>query len=191
MEENTDTRENVAEDNNPQTENLATEQQENSTDAAGNQQDAAPELAPEAQEKINDLQQQLLYKQAEFENYRKRVIKEKTELLLNGAEKTVLAMLPVIDDLERAMQNMHSSNDIDAVKQGVELIQQKFLKALEGLGVKAIDTTDATFSTDLHEAIAQIPAPSDELKGKVIDCVQTGYTLNDKVIRFAKVAVGI
>lgn len=140
---------------------------------------------------IEELKSQLLYKQAEFENYRRRVIKEKAELLLNGAEKTVLAMLPVVDDLERALANMQKAADVDAVREGVELISQKFVKALEGLGVKAIETNGANFSTDQHEAIAQIPAPSDELKGKVLDCVQTGYMLNDKVIRFAKVAVGV
>ncbi|MCF0188304.1 MAG: nucleotide exchange factor GrpE, partial [Bacteroidaceae bacterium] len=95
------------------------------------------------------------------------------------------------DDFERAMQNMAKAEDVEAVRQGVELIQQKFAKALEGLGVKPMDTTGALFSTDLHEAIAQVPAPNDDMKGKVIDCVQTGYTLNDKVIRFAKVAVGV
>ena len=156
-------------------------------------EEATKEIDPlaEAQAKIEELQLQMLYRQAEFENYRKRVIKEKADLLLNGAEKTVLAMLPVLDDFERAMQNMAKAEDVEAVRQGVELIQQKFAKALEGLGVKPMDTTGALFSTDLHEAIAQVPAPNDDMKGKVIDCVQTGYTLNDKVIRFAKVAVGV
>lgn len=140
---------------------------------------------------VEELKSQLLYKQAEFENYRRRVIKEKADLLLNGAEKAVLAMLPVVDDLERALANMQTAGDVTAVREGVELIAQKFVKALESLGVKSIETKDADFSTDLHEAIAQIPAPADELKGKVMDCVQTGYTLNDKVIRFAKVAVGV
>lgn len=167
------------------------EETETSREEAATAEEQEVDPLAEALAKIDELQQQKLYQQAEFENYRKRVIREKAELLMNGAEKTILAMLPVVDDLERAMQNMDKAENVEAVKQGVELIQQKFLKALEGLGVKEIDTTDALFSTDLHEAIAQIPAPNDEMKGHVLDCVQTGYTLNDKVIRFAKVAVGI
>lgn len=147
------------------------------------------ELLVDAQKEIEELKSQMLYKQAEFENYRKRVVKEKAELLLNGAEKTVLAMLPVLDDMKRAEQNLANATDVDALREGLDLIFQKFIKQLEGLGVKAIDTTDADFSVDLHEAIAQIPMP--EKKGKVIDCVQTGYLLNEKVIRFAKVAVGV
>lgn len=186
--------EQVATPENEQTQSQQTESQQPEGEAATKQDAESHEEAPKeptAEERVQQLQEQLLYKQAEFENYRKRVIKEKADLLLNGAEKTVLAMLPVMDDLERAMQNIGTAQDIDAVREGVELIMQKFVKALEGLGVKTIDTREAPFSTDMHEAIAQIPAPSEELKGKVLDCVQTGYTLNDKVIRYAKVAVGV
>ena len=143
-----------------------------------------------AQEEIAHLKEQMLYKAAEFDNYRKRTIKEKTELLLNGAEKTVVAVLPVLDDMERAIAEGKKTDDPEVIREGMELIFQKFIKVLEGLGVKAIDTTDKDFDVDMHEAIAMVPGMGDDKKGKVIDCVQTGYTLNDKVIRHAKVAVG-
>lgn len=144
-----------------------------------------------AETKITELQDKYLRQVAEFDNYRKRTIKEKAELILNGAEKTVTAILPVLDDLERALKNMDKMEDLDAVKKGVDLIYQKFVKVLGDQGVKKIDTENADFNTDLHEAIAQVPAPSDEMKGKVIDCVKSGYTLNEKVIRHAQVAVGL
>lgn len=144
-----------------------------------------------AETKIAELQDKYLRQVAEFDNYRKRTIKEKAELVLNGAEKTVTAILPVLDDLERALKNMDKMEDVDAVKKGVDLIYQKFVKVLGDQGVKKIDTENADFNTDLHEAIAQVPAPSDEMKGKVIDCVKSGYTLNEKVIRHAQVAVGL
>lgn len=149
------------------------------------------EKLAEAEDKIAEFKDKYLRQVAEFDNYRKRTLKEKAELILNGAEKTVVAILPVLDDFERALQNMAKAEDVAAVKEGVDLIYQKFIKTLEAQGVKTIDTKDADFNTDLHEAIAQIPAPTPEMKGKVIDCVQTGYTLNDKVIRHAKVAVGL
>ena len=128
---------------------------------------------------------------AEFDNYRKRTIKEKAELILNGAEKTITAILPILDDMERALKNMDKMEDVAAVKEGVDLIFQKFVKILGEQGVKKIETENADFNTDLHEAIAQMPAPSDEMKGKIIDCVKTGYTLNEKVIRHSQVAVGL
>ena len=143
-----------------------------------------------AQEEIAQLKEQMLYKAAEFDNYRKRTIKEKAELLLNGAEKTVVAVLPVLDDMERAIAEGKKTDDPEVIREGMELIFQKFIKVLEGLGVKAIDTTDKDFDVDMHEAIAMVPGMGDDKKGKVIDCVQTGYTLHDKVIRHAKVAVG-
>ena len=143
-----------------------------------------------AQEEIAQLKEQMLYKAAEFDNYRKRTIKEKAELLLNGAEKTVVAVLPVLDDMERAIAEGKKTDDPEVIREGMELIFLKFIKVLEGLGVKAIDTTDKDFDVDMHEAIAMVPGMGDDKKGKVIDCVQTGYTLNDKVIRHAKVAVG-
>ena len=125
---------------------------------------------------------------AEFENYKKRTLKEKSELILNGSEKTVAAILPILDDFERATAD--KTEDPQAIKEGYELIYKKFLKALETLGVHKIETDNADFNVDYHEAIAMVPGMGDDKKGKVIDCVQTGYTLNDKVIRHAKVAVG-
>ena len=125
---------------------------------------------------------------AEFDNYKKRTLKEKSELILNGSEKTVAAILPILDDFERATAD--KTEDPQAIKEGYELIYKKFLKALETLGVNKIETDNADFDVDYHEAIAMVPGMGDDKKGKVIDCVQTGYTLNDKVIRHAKVAVG-
>lgn len=143
-----------------------------------------------AQAEIESLKTQILYKTAEFDNYRKRTLKEKAELILNGGEKAVSAILPVIDDMERAIDNGEKTDDPAVLREGMELIYQKFMKALESLGVKKIDTENADFDTDLHEAVAMVPGMGDDKKGKVIDCLQTGYQLNDKVIRHAKVAVG-
>ena len=144
----------------------------------------------EAQAKIAELNDALLRKMAEFENYRKRTVKEKAELILNGGEKTVTKILPVIDDMERAIENGKKTDDVETLREGMDLIYKKFITILEGMGVKRIDTDGQDFDTDYHEAIAMIPGMGDDKKGKVIDCVQTGYTMNDKVIRFAKVAVG-
>ncbi len=125
---------------------------------------------------------------AEFENYKKRTLKEKTELILNGGEKTITAILPILDDFERAIAD--NTEDVAAIKEGFDLIFKKFLKTLEGIGVSKIDTDGKDFNVDFHEAIAMVPGMGDDKKGKIIDCVQTGYMLNDKVIRHAKVAVG-
>ena len=144
-----------------------------------------------AETKVAELQDKYLRQVAEFDNYRKRTIKEKAELILNGAEKTITAILHILDDMERALKNMDKMEDVAAVKEGVDLIFQKFVKILGEQGVKKIETENADFNTDLHEAIAQVPAPSDEMKGKIIDCVKTGYTLNEKVIRHSQVAVGL
>ena len=141
-----------------------------------------------AQQEVEELKKTLLYKTAEFENYRKRTMKEKADLILNGGEKTISAILPILDDFERALDD--KSEDPKAIKEGVQMIFNKFVKTLEGLGVKKIETADKDFDVDFHEAIAMVPGMGDDKKGKVIDCVQTGYTLNDKVIRHAKVAVG-
>lgn len=153
-------------------------------------EEAAEDPLEKAQAEIADLKNQLLYKVAEFDNYRKRTLKEKAELILNGGEKTVQAILPVIDDMERAIENGEKTEDIAVLREGMELIYQKFMKVLEGIGVKKIETTDADFDTDMHEAVAMVPGMGDDKKGKVIDCLQTGYMLNEKVIRHAKVAVG-
>ena len=141
-----------------------------------------------AQQEVEELKKTLLYKTAEFENYRKRTMKEKADLILNGGEKAISAILPVLDDFERALAD--KSEDPKVIKEGVQMIFNKFVKTLEGLGVKKIETADKDFDVDFHEAIAMVPGMGDDKKGKVIDCVQTGYTLNDKVIRHAKVAVG-
>lgn len=148
------------------------------------------ELDPlaKAEQEVETLKKQLLYKTAEFENYRKRTLKEKAELILNGGEKTIAAILPILDDFERAIAD--KSEDPKVIKEGVQMIFNKFNKTLESLGVKKIETKDKDFDVDFHEAIAMVPGMGDNKKGKVIDCVQTGYTLNDKVIRHAKVAVG-
>ena len=154
-------------------------------------EETVEERLASAEAKVAELQDKYLRQVAEFDNYRKRTIKEKAELILNGGEKTITAILPILDDMERALANMDKFEDIAAVKEGVDLIFQKFIKVLGEQGVKKIETENADFNVDLHDAIAQVPAPSDELKGKVIDCVKTGYTLNDKVIRHAQVAVGL
>ena len=143
----------------------------------------------EAEKRIAEIQDKYLRLSAEFDNYRKRTIKEKSEIIKNAAEKTITAILPVLDDMERAIANMQKSEDAKAWLEGVELINNKFLKILSQEGLNKIETEGADFDTDYHEAIAMIPAPNEEQKGKVLDCVQTGYKLNDKVIRHAKVAV--
>lgn len=144
----------------------------------------------EAQSQIEELKDRYLRTVAEFENFKRRTQKEKAELIFNGSEKTVSAILPILDDMERAAANAEKTDDIHALEEGWELIFKKLLKTLEGLGVKKIETQDKAFDVDFHEAVAMVPNVEDNKKGKVIDCVQTGYTLNEKVIRHAKVAVG-
>ena len=143
-----------------------------------------------AQETIDEQKDKYLRLSAEFDNYRKRTMKEKAELILNGGEKSLSSILPIVDDFERAIKTMETATDVSAVKEGVELIYNKFMAVLGQNGVKVIETKDQPLDTDYHEAIAVIPAPSEEQKGKILDCVQTGYTLNDKVLRHAKVVVG-
>lgn len=159
-------------------------------DANGEETPAEEELDPltAAQNEAEQWKDKYIRLVAEFENYKKRTLKEKSELILNGSEKTVAAILPILDDFERATAD--KTEDPQAIKEGFELIYKKFLKALETLGVHKIETDNADFNVDYHEAIAMVPGMGDDKKGKVIDCVQTGYTLNDKVIRHAKVAVG-
>ena len=172
--------------------NVATSQQDEGDKA---EEQPAKEMSVEdklaaAETKVAELQDKYLRQVAEFDNYRKRTIKEKAELILNGGEKSISSILPVIDDFERAIKTMETAKDVSAVKEGVELIYNKFMAVLAQNGVKVIETKDQPLDTDYHEAIAVIPAPSEEQKGKILDCVQTGYTLNDKVIRHAKVVVG-
>lgn len=173
-----------AAENKPETEATAAEE---TTDT---QTEEAPEADPleEAQKQIEELKDKYLRTVAEFDNYKKRTLKEKTELILNGGAKTVAAILPVLDDFERAIAD--KSEDPKAIKEGIQNIFNKFVKSLESLGVKQIETKDKDFDTDYHEAVAMVPGMGDDKKGKVVDCLQTGYTMNDKVIRHAKVAVG-
>ena len=168
------------------------EASENAENANAEGSESAEEKDPleAAQEEIAELKNQLLYKAAEFDNYRKRTLKERTELILNGGEKVIMAVLPVIDDMERAIENGAKTDDPEVLREGMSLIHQKFIKILEAQGVALIDTDNADFDTDIHEAIAMVPGMGDDKKGKVIDCLQEGYKLNDKVIRHAKVAVG-
>ena len=165
-------------------------QAEGQAEEAGAKAEEKKEEDPleKANKEIAELKDKYLRTLAEFDNYKKRTLKEKAELILNGGEKTVKAVLPVLDDFERALKD--KSDDPKAIKDGVTMIFNKFVKTLESIGVKKIDTTDKDFDTDFHEAVAMVPGMGDDKKGKVIDCVQTGYTLNDKVIRHAKVAVG-
>ena len=136
----------------------------------------------------DDLKDKYLRAVAEFDNYKKRTLKEKADLILNGGEKTISAILPVLDDFERALND--KTDDPKAIKEGMELIYKKFVSTLESLGVKKIEAKDKDFDVDYHEAVAMVPGLGDDKKGKVIDCIQEGYMLNDKVIRHAKVAVG-
>jgi molecular chaperone GrpE len=167
-------------------------EEEKQSDDNNNGTDHEEVLDPlaKAEAEIAELKDKYLRSVAEFDNYRKRTMKEKAELILNGSEKTITAILPIVDDMERAMANVEKADDMEAVKEGMELIYQKFQKTLESLGLKKIETADADFDTDFHEAIAMVPGMGDDKKGKILDCVQTGYKLNDKVIRHAKVAVG-
>lgn len=157
-------------------------------DAKTDEESAPADPLAELQNQVEELKKEMLYKQAEFENYRKRTIKEKADLILGGGEKTIKEILPVLDDFERALAD--KTDDPNAIREGMQLIFNKFVSTLEKMGVKKIETEGADFNVDFHEAIALVPGLGDEMKGKVIDCTKTGYTLNDKVIRHAQVAVG-
>ena len=212
IEEQTDCQNNVADMNEEVTEKAAADATDNSGDEAeaeipenaeekvesgdesNNSSDSneSDEKSPleKAQEQIDELKDKYLRSVAEFDNYRKRTLKEKAELILNGSEKAVGAVLPILDDMERAIANGEKTDDPLVLREGISLIYAKFQKVLESLGVKEIETADADFDTDVHEAIAMVPGMGDDKKGKVLDCVQKGYKLNEKVIRHAKVAVG-
>ena len=171
---------------------------EDTTQEETNEPQEQPQLSeeePQTEEEnltkqLEELKDKYLRTVAEFENFKRRTLKEKTELILNGGEKTITAILPIIDDMERAIENAHKQACVDAVEEGWELIYKKLLSTLEGMGVKKIEVDGKDFDVDFHEAVAMVPGMGDDKKGKIIDCVQTGYTLNDKVIRHAKVAVG-
>lgn len=167
-------------------ENQETTQEE----APANEAEKQEQELEKAHAALEEQKDKYLRLSAEFDNYRKRTMKEKAELILNGGEKTITSILPIVDDFERALKNMETATDVAAIREGVELIYNKFMSVLGQNGVKVIETKEQALNTDFHEAIAVIPAPQEELKGKILDCVQTGYTLNDKVIRHAKVVVG-
>lgn len=171
--------------------------EENTENASAKADNSADEMTAEptieeqleaAKKEVEQYKDKYLRAVAEFDNYRKRTLKEKAELLLNGSEKTVCAFLPILDDFERAIAD--KTEDVNAIKEGMQIIFNKFNKTLESLGVKKIETEGKDFDVDFHEAVAMVQGMGDDKKGKVIDCVQTGYQLNDKVIRHAKVAVG-
>ena len=170
-------------------ENVANENAQEEAQAELSAEEQLANMLAEAQQMVEEQKDKYLRLSAEFDNYRKRTLKEKAELIKNGGEKTLTAILPVLDDFERALKNMEASEETKAMKEGVELIFSKFKKILGQEGLQKIDTDGKDFDVDFHEAIALIPAPSEDLKGKILDCVQTGYMLNDKVIRHAKVAV--
>ncbi len=170
--------------------NDADTQTESGNEGGNAGENTAKDPLAEAKDEIEQLKDKYLRSVAEFDNYRKRTLKEKAELILNGSEKAVQAILPVIDDMERAIANAEKTEDVDVLREGMKLIYQKTNKIMESLGVKKIDTENADFDTNFHEAVAMVPGMGDDKKGKVLDCVQAGYTLNDKVIRHAKVAVG-
>lgn len=193
MEEKTNiNEENILDKEEMTDDNSAEEQLEEETQTAGTEGEKTEEKDPLtlANEKIAELEDKYLRTVAEFDNYRKRVLKEKAELILNGGARVAEAILPVLDDMERAIDNGGKTDDPQVLREGMELIHAKFVKTLEGQGVKKIETENADFDTDVHEAVAMVPGMGDDKKGKVIDCIQAGYKINDKVIRHAKVAVG-
>ena len=186
--ENVNENDNVKETLNPKDSEAqeAAEDLEGTEEAENGEEDELSDLKSQ----VSDLQDKYLRSVAEFDNYRKRTMKEKAELILNGGANAIKAILPVLDDMERAIENGAKTEDPQVLREGMELIYQKFQKTLEGLGVKKIETENADFDVDIHEAVAMVPGMGDDKKGKVIDCLQQGYKLNDKVIRHAKVAVG-
>ena len=193
MEEKTNiNEENILDKEEMTDDNSAAEQLEEETQTAGTEGEKTEEKDPLtlANEKIAELEDKYLRTVAEFDNYRKRVLKEKAELILNGGARVAEAILPVLDDMERAIDNGGKTDDPQVLREGMELIHAKFVKTLEGQGVKKIETENADFDTDVHEAVAMVPGMGDDKKGKVIDCIQAVYKINDKVIRHAKVAVG-
>ena len=175
-------------------------EQETAQEAAATEEESKePELSEveklakdleDAKAELEKQKKEYLFLLAEFDNFRKRTLKEKSDLVKNAAEKAMLDILPVVDDFERALQAMHDSSDLESVKEGVDLIYNKFVKYLENNGVKAIDSNNADFNAEFHEAVTTFPASDESQKGKVIDTVQKGYMINDKVLRHSKVVVG-
>jgi molecular chaperone GrpE len=175
-------------ENNIQNQDIHTEEQP-ASDKKAPQEETLPEKN-EWEEKYNQLNDSHLRLMAEFDNYRKRTLREKSELIKSAGESVLVNLLPLADDFERGMKAAQDSTDVEAVRQGMELIYTKLTAFFQQNGIKPIETENSAFDTEFHEAITTIPAPAEELKGKIIDCVQKGYTLNEKVIRFAKVVVG-
>lgn len=169
------------------TEETVEEKEDTTTDE---QEETEVNEVEELGKKLQEINDKYIRLQAEFDNYRKRTLKEKMELTKSAGEKILVNVLPVVDNFERALQSMETAQDIEAVKEGVSLIYNNFKEFMVQNGVKEIEAINQEFDTDIHEAITKIPAPSEELKGKVVDCVEKGYTLNEKVIRFSKVVVG-
>lgn len=178
------------------------EQEELNTESANVENpetEQEPELTAEEQmakdlertkKELEDSKKEYMFLLAEFDNFRKRTLKERGELIKNAAEKAMENLLPVIDDFERALQAVSESSDVESLREGVELIYNKFMKYLESNGVKPIESTGTDFNTEFHEAVTVFPAPEESMKGKVIDTVQKGYMINDKVLRHSKVVVG-
>ena len=166
-----------------------TQEQQAAEESQEQEEKAEENELQKVREEAKELKDKYLRLSAEFDNYRKRTMKEKAELILNGSEKSLSSVLPIVDDFERALKNMDTANDVNAVKEGVQLIYDKFIKFLDQNGVKEIPTENAVFDVDRHEAVTTFPAPSEDMKGKIMDCVTKGYTLNDKVIRYPKVVV--
>ncbi|MEI6052283.1 MAG: nucleotide exchange factor GrpE, partial [Opitutaceae bacterium] len=163
------------------------------TQANDSTEQAADQIIDEIEQmkqQFTELNDKNLRLMAEFDNYRKRTLKERMDLIKTAGEKLLADMLPLVDDFERGLKAMETSEDVQAVKDGVDLIYSKFIAFLLQNGVKAIPTENEVFDTEFHEAITTFPAPAEELKGKIIDCASKGYTMNDKVIRFSKVVVG-
>ena len=154
-----------------------------------NEVNEQPEIN-EWETKYNDLNNSYLRLMADFDNYRKRTIKEKADLIKNAGERIITDFLPIVDNFERALESMKTAEDVNAVRQGVELIYNQVMSMMKSNGVAVIETENAPFDTEFHEAITTIPAPTPELKDKIVDCTTKGYTMNEKVIRHAKVVVG-
>ncbi len=191
-----ETKEEVAEEQVTAQESTEENPEEVTAESNNEEQEAGPEISPE-EKKINELTAQVselndryLRLSAEYDNYRKRTLKERMELIKSAGEGLLKGLLPVVDDFDRAVAHLSEASDLDAVKEGIHLIYNKFQEYLKQNGVSEIEAKEKAFDTDLHEAITKIPAPTEDMKGKVMDCVEKGYMLNDKVMRFSKVVVG-
>lgn len=191
-----ETKEEVAEEQVTAQESTEENTEEVTAESNNEEQEAGPEISPE-EKKINELTAQVselndryLRLSAEYDNYRKRTLKERMELIKSAGEGLLKGLLPVVDDFDRAVAHLSEASDLDAVKEGIHLIYNKFQEYLKQNGVSEIEAKEKAFDTDLHEAITKIPAPTEDMKGKVMDCVEKGYMLNDKVMRFSKVVVG-